>query len=61
MGLLYYLVCLELVFFIAYCIGVNMLDMLFFGLVIGFVFGYFSQNWNWSKKIADWLDKLLKR
>lgn len=38
-----------------------MIDIFALGLILGFVFGYFSSNWNWSKKIADQLDKLFKR
>jgi hypothetical protein len=30
-----------------------------FGLLIGFLGGYFSEQWNFTKNIANWLDKVL--
>lgn len=36
-----------------------MFELLAFGLVIGFVCGYFSNNWLFTKKVAGKLDELL--
>ena len=33
------------------------LEIFIIGIIIGFVFGYFSSNWMWTSKIADILDK----
>ena len=38
-----------------------LLEGVIIGLCIGFVFGYFSYNWDWSKKIAEILDRFIKK
>lgn len=37
------------------------LEILTIGIVIGFVLGHLANNWIWTKKVADALDKILKR
>lgn len=38
-----------------------MLDVIVASVVIGFLFGYFSDRFSWSERIATWLDKFFKR